>query len=111
MPSAVMNHVECWLEPTSTVGATETIGPAFLQGVKEIGLYAEFSEKAVGGAVLIESAHDEAYTGRWAPVVKISCVEGGAVEYRALTGVHGALRARVVEPPMGGTVAVYVLGT
>lgn len=105
-----MSICEEWLSPTRDTTTSAPLGAQFLVGVKELGIYVVWGPKAVGGVVQIEGAHEEAYTGRWAPLVKVTGTVGHAVDYRAITGVHGAIRARVVDPPIGGDVSVWHVG-
>lgn len=110
MPATVMNACTEWLEPTRALNASATLGPQFLEGVQELGVYVVWAPLAVSGAVQIESAPEEKYEGRWSPVVRVAWTSGAASDYRAITGVHGAIRFRVVDAPIGGDVSVWVVG-
>lgn len=104
-----LSTCEEWLAPTADT-TTATLGPQFLKDVRELSLYVCWSERAVGGVVVVEAAHSEGYTGRWALVLRVAGTSGGYEEWRAVTGVHAALRVRVVDPPIGGDVSVWVVG-
>lgn len=101
---------EEWLSPTRDSTTSSALGAQFLKDVKELGLYVNWGPKAVGGVVQLEGAHHESYTGRWAPILKVTGTIGNAEDYRAVTGVHGAIRVRVVDPPIGGDVSVWIVG-
>lgn len=105
-----LSTCEEWLAPTRDTTTSSPLGPQFLKGVKELSVYVIWGENTVGGVVQIEGAHAQDYTGRWAPIVKITGVGGGYVDWRAVTAMHGAIRARVVDPPVNGDVAVWVVG-
>jgi hypothetical protein len=91
----------------SMVGDSATIGPDRLSHIQELALYVVFSKEAMGGRVIIEGAHLPGYPGRWVPLGDVEWVSSDAVEYRAVTGVHLAIRVRITEAPVGGAISVY----
>jgi hypothetical protein len=99
------------IEALSAAEATGTVlGPAFASQARETTFYVIFGAGTTAGAVMIESAHDPAYTGTWAQ--QGSTVTWGAatrVHTVSITGTFLALRARISTVISGGTVTVIVV--
>lgn len=82
-----------------------------LSQVTELAFYVVFGKTTTGGKVVIETAHDPAYAGRWALVAPIVWEEPDRVHHVAVTAEHLALQARIAEPILGGDVTVLVVGS
>lgn len=83
---------------------------ADLSGAKNIGVYVIFGAGTSAGSVVIETAHDRAYTGAWHTVATIAWSAANKVHYVSNVGPLMALRARVVLAT-GGTVDVHLVAT
>ena len=99
------------IDGLSAIEATGTVlGPGFASQIRESTFYVVFGPNTTAGAVMIESAHNPAYTGTWAQ-------QGSTVSWAAATRVHTvsitgtflALRARISTAITGGTVSVIVV--
>lgn len=66
-----------------------------------------------GGTVILETSHDENFTGNWHPLVSrtLSAQTDSTIRgYSGTVGPYLNLRARVSEAITGGCVSVYVQG-
>ena len=89
---------------------SDELKPTDLGSVNELSLYIVFGAGTSAGAIQVESAHLEGYTGTWA-------AEGSPVAWAAANRVHkvsiaGAsyvTRARISTGIVGGTVDVYAV--
>lgn len=91
----------------ATVGE---VGPDFCSRVREMSFYVEFSPGVSGGQVVFEAAARLDYTGTWANLATVTATAGGRVHHVAVTGVHLAIRARIAQAILGGSVNVYAIG-
>jgi hypothetical protein len=89
-------------------GATTGNGSAVqLNGLgREVTFYIIGSAGISAGAVQLEEAHDQDYTGTWAPIGAAQTVTAGAVKVVHSTGCVGAVRARISTNIVDGTVTV-----
>lgn len=79
--------------------------------IDEIAFYIVGSAGIIAGAVQIEEAHQDDYTGTWAPVgAPVTAVASGEATLKA-TGVSVAMRARISTLINGGTVDVWAIGS
>lgn len=92
----------------TTLNAATTIGPGFMSRCRETAIYIEWSAASSAGAVVVESAFNEAYAGTWANLATVNWVSGSRVDIVQITGVHGALRTRVSSAITGGTVNTWI---
>lgn len=93
----------------SGTDASIVVGPDRLAQVSELSVYVAFNDTAVGGSVIIESAHNPHYTGEWHQLAKVDWVKSGKVHAVSIPGVHLYLRVRVAKPITSGTVSVYAI--
>lgn len=77
-------------------------------GCREIAIYIVGSAGVGAGAVQLESSHDPAYTGTWAAHGSPVTVVASAALRVGVSGVIGAVRARISTTVTGGTVSVYL---
>ena len=89
---------------------SDELKPTDLGSVNELSLYIVFGAGTSAGAIQVESAHLEGYTGTWA-------AEGSPVAWAAANRVHKVsiagesyvTRARISTGIVGGTVDVYAV--
>lgn len=93
----------------TALNAAATIGPGNMGRCRETAIYIEWSGGATAGAVVVESAFNEAYAGTWANLATVNWVSATRVDIVQITGVHGALRTRVSSAITGGTVNTWVV--
>jgi hypothetical protein len=99
------------LVSVSAVESTHTaIGPGFMARGRETVVYISWGTAVTSGAVKVESANSEAYTGTWATLATVTFA-GTAPnqDIVQITGVHGALRTRVSTVLAGGTVSTFFM--
>ena len=94
----------------STAGQSACVGQERLTQVDELGLYVCYSASAIGGRVVVETAPAIGYAGAWAVLADVPWVAGGQAHYIALTGVLLALRVRIVEDILHGSISAYAIG-
>ena len=99
------------VDALSAQNATGTVlGPAFAAQGREITFYVVFGPGTSAGAVMVESAHDPAYTGTWAQQGStVTWAAASRVHTVSITGAFLALRARISTGITGGTVTVFVI--
>lgn len=90
---------------------TVQVGPERAMDMRHSCFYVVFSDGSTGGSVVIETAHRQGYEGDWAPRALVRWVKGHRAHYVGVTGLHLALRVRVVDPIQHGTVSVFGAGT
>ena len=95
----------------SAQDATGTVlGPAYAAQGQEITFYVVFGPGTSAGAVMIESAHDAAFTGTWAQQGStVTWAAASRVHTVSITGTYLALRARISTAITGGTVTVIMV--
>lgn len=93
----------------TTQNAAATIGSGMMSRCRETAIYIEWSAAVTAGAVVVESAFNEAYAGTWANLATVNWVSATRVDIVQITGVHGALRTRVSTTITGGTVNTWVV--
>ena len=109
MASVVVDQVV--LNAQSVLGQTSMpIARGSLLQLREMVVYVEFGDKTTGGQVTVEAAYTQAYPGTWAKVATIDWDGDTQCQCVQVTGVHGALRARISKAILGGTVTVKVIG-
>lgn len=91
--------------------AQAVIGPQRLAGATEVGVYCVWSEQAHGGKVVVETAPLIGHPGPWHERHAFAWTKPGKADYVSLPGSHLALRVRVVEPIITGSVTVYATGS
>ncbi len=76
----------------------------------EMIVYVDFSHTSDSGKVQIESAFSPSYAGTWAPVgSEIAWAAIDTEKYAAVSGVFGALRARISTACTTGFLKVFVV--
>lgn len=93
----------------SAQDAATTIGSGIMSRCRETAIYIHWSAGAAAGAVVVESAFAEAFTGTWANLATVNWVSANRVDIVQITGVHGALRTRISTTITGGTVNTWVV--
>ena len=88
-------------------GKTAVIGPNIAAKIREAGFYVVFAKDTYAGAVGIESAPAADFDGDWAWVAGQTWSGANRAHYIAVTGVHLALRIRILRQVAGGDVSVY----
>lgn len=73
--------------------------------------YVVFDSTAAAGVVVIETADDRDYQGTWANIGTVTFAAASKQHYVSVTGVFGAVRARISSAITSGTVTVKCLGT
>ena len=116
MASPVLDQQLAWTVtglPTGYASASGSIAPFpdILRGqfVESI-VYVEFDHTSDSGKVSIETAAQPDYAGTWALVgTTIDWATIDTVKYLAITGVFGALRARISTACTTGSLRVRVV--
>ena len=93
------------------VGASVLLGPDPLIQCRELGLYVVFSDTAMGGSVVVETAPSMGHSGPWAEIAQVDWVGPGMVHYVSLVGAHLAIRVRVDLAIVNGAVDVFAIGS
>lgn len=70
---------------------------------RESAIYVQWTAGTTAGVVSIESAHDAAFTGTWAALTTATWATANKEDIIQITGIHGALRARVSTLVAGGS--------
>lgn len=76
---------------------------------REVVIYTAFSAGTTAGTVVVEAAHDAAYTGTWATVATVAWSAASKVERTVVAAADWALRTRISVAVAGGTVSSYVV--
>lgn len=76
---------------------------------REVGIYVEWSAGVTAGVVTIEVASSQDYVGTWASLATINWVAASKVDIVNITGVFGAIRARISTAIVGGTINVIAV--
>lgn len=63
------------------------------------------------GVIVVETAHDPAFTGTWATVGTFTWAAANRAHYISLTGCFRALRLRFSSDVTGGTASVWVIAS
>lgn len=87
---------------------SDAVGPAYMPQCRESAVYVDWGTGVASGVVEVETAHDAAYTGTWAPLATVTFA-GTAPDQDIvqITGIHLALRTRISTVLAGGTVSTY----
>jgi hypothetical protein len=96
------------LQSTATSGNGSSVGPGFMSNCRETAVYIAWGASTSAGAVTVETAHDTAYTGTWAPLAVVNWATQSKEDVVQITGVHLAIRARISTTVVGGTVSAYL---
>lgn len=78
--------------------------------INEITFYVQANGVVSAGAIQIEEASHPDYTGEWSPSATALTVVSSAQRTVKVTGVSGAMRARVSVAVVGSTVDIYAVG-
>ena len=99
------------IDALSAQDATGTVmGPAYAGKGREVTFHVIFGPGTSAGAVMIEAAHDPAFTGTWAQQGStVTWAAASRVHTVSVTGVFLALRARISTAITGGTVTVIAV--
>lgn len=90
--------------------AKATIGPERLARASELAVYCVWSRTAHGGKVVVEGAHSVGHQGPWYVLKTFDWSEPGKADYASIAGAHLAVRFRVAEAILTGSVTVYATG-
>lgn len=77
---------------------------------RELKLFIVGTGTITAGTVTLEEAHDPTYTGAWSSFEAPIAVPSNAVVTRPYSGCFKAVRARVSDTIVGGTVTVKLFG-
>jgi len=77
----------------------------------EFTLYVKFSTGAAAGAVVIETAWDQADPDTWANIGTVSWAAEKKTHYVSVTGVFSALRVRISSAVTSGTIDAWFLAS
>lgn len=92
-----------------TTGSAQ-VTSAFMPRCRETAIYVQWSTGVNAGAVTIETAHSESYTGTFAPLQIVTWAGSANKEdVVQITGIHGVLATRVSSTVMGGTVTTWAV--
>lgn len=83
----------------------------FSLGLDEVTHYIDWSDTSEGGEVTIETASDAAYTGTWGVLQVVPWTGANRTDPVRLGGVYQALRHRVSQSILAGTVTTRVVGS
>lgn len=98
------------LNAASTLNAAGTVvGSAIISKCRESAIYIIPSAGITAGAVQVESAHDSAYSGTWAPMGSALTLVASAAQIVQITGIHLNLRTRVSTGVTGGNVSAIFI--
>ena len=97
-------------EGLTALDAAVTLGPDPLTHCQEVGLYVVFSADAMGGTVVVETAHAIGYAGAWSEVAEVAWRGPARAHYVSLPGLYLAVRCRVTQPIVNGSVDIYAIG-
>lgn len=86
------------------------IGPERLAKATELAVYCVWSPGAHGGTVVVEGAHAVGHQGPWHVLKTFNWSEPGKADYASIAGAHLAVRFRVAESILTGSVTVYATG-
>jgi hypothetical protein len=116
MASPVLDQELVWTVTGLPAGGASAVGsiapfPPEIRGqFVELIVYVEFSHTTDSGKVSIETAYSPDYAGTWALVG--NTIDWAAIDttkYGAVTGVFGALRARISTGVTTGSLKVKVV--
>lgn len=86
------------------------LGVDHLPNVQQVAVYIKFGAGTASGSVVVEGAHDPAYTGTWSNIATVAWAAADRVHMVAITGLHRALRVRISVVIGGGTVDAWAMG-
>lgn len=92
-----------------TTGSSTALGTGTMPNCRETAVYVVWGAGTNAGVVTIESSYDSAYTGTWASLATSTWASASKQDIVQITGIHGALRARVSTTVTGGTVSVFAI--
>ena len=99
------------MPPSVASGTKVVLGPAAIGGAQEKTFYVVFSETAVSGTVVVETAHSPGHAGPWAFLGEAVCTARGQVVCLSIPGVHLAVQVRIDKMIIHGTASVYAVGS
>ena len=94
----------------AVISGEVVIGPDPMAAATEKTFYVCFSEQTVGGVVEITTA-PMGTPGTWAPIATVPWAKGGQTHCVSVPGIHLAIRIRITQPIVMGTVTVYAVGS
>lgn len=89
--------------------AVDTSGAAEMLGATRGAVYIVFSSGTTAGAVVVETAHRQDFSGTWKAIATVSAA-ANTVERVALDGCFKTVRARVSTAIAGGSASAYIFG-
>lgn len=99
------------LDAKSALNAVGMLKVGVLSRITELTFYLLFGPGTTDGQFTIESAHDPAFTGTWAPLEVIDWKAANRVHHVAITAEHLNVRVRISKAIVGGTGDVLVVGS
>lgn len=103
-----------WKQILTASSALNTISDEIrlpeLGSVGELTYYIVFGPGTSAGAIQVESAHENGYTGTWAPEgPPIAWVAASRVHKLNIQGISYVSRARISTAIVGGTVTIWAV--
>ena len=77
--------------------------------VREFTVYVVFSAGCSAGAVVVEAAHSEDYTGTWSNLGTVNWAAASRAHPVSVTGCHIAIRVRISTAIVGGTIDAWAV--
>lgn len=96
------------LTSASTLNTASVVGAGFMPRCRETAIYAQWGAGVTTGTIVVESAHDQAYTGTWANMATVAWTSQLKEDIVQITGVHNAIRTRVSGALAGGTINTWI---
>lgn len=98
------------LSAKSTLNAAALVGSSYMGQCRETAIYVDWGTGVASGAVQIETAVDDNYTGTWAPLQLVTFAAAAPKQdVVQITGVHWAIRTRISTVLAGGTVNTWIV--
>lgn len=101
--------VSMTLQNAQTTGNGTVVGAGYMGQCRESAIYVVWGAGTNAGVFTIESAHDNTYTGTWAPLATVTWSAASKQDIVQITGVHMALRARISTTVTGGTASAFFI--
>ena len=111
MAERTVRDVTLWASKSAENEYGIILGSAYCARAREWMFYILFGAGTSAGAITIESAHDETFSGTWAAQGSVvSWAAASRVHTVGLTGAFKCLRARISTAIVGGTASAFVVG-
>lgn len=98
------------LNAQSAINTTGTVvGSSILSKCRESAIYLIPSISVSAGAIQVESSHDAAFTGTWAPMGSTITLVANTLTIVQITGIHLNLRTRIsTGVTLGSVTTIFV---